>query len=64
MSSKKPSSRPKTARKLARRENALEALKAESERDTEDQIRRLLAKPMNERTHFLRKRIGITGSII
>ena len=55
MSSKKLSNK-KTARV-----QALEALKTRSERDLEDQIRRLLAKPMNERTHFLRKRIGLAG---
>ncbi len=42
----------------------LEALRRESELALEDQIRRLLAKPMNERTHFLRKRTGIASSAL
>jgi hypothetical protein len=51
---KNPTIRP---RKLA-------ALKAESERELIDMIRRLLANPMQERTHFLRKRIGFRGSAL
>jgi hypothetical protein len=54
MSSKRPSAKQKQ----------LDALKAESERHLIEQIRRNLAKPMNERTHFLRKRIGLRGSAI
>jgi len=46
------------------RAQALEALKRESELALEDQIRRLLAKPMSERTHFLRKRIGIASTAL
>jgi hypothetical protein len=42
----------------------LEALKLQSELDVEDQIRRLLAKPMNQRTHFLRKRVGICSTAL
>ncbi len=53
MRSKRPSPKQK----------ALATLKAESERKLDDQIRRLPAKPMNERTH-LRKRIGLRGSAI
>jgi hypothetical protein len=56
MSSKKPSS------KKATRAQVLEALKRQSELDLEDQIRRLLAKPMSERTHFLRKKVGFRAS--
>ncbi len=54
MSSKKPSAKQKQ----------LNALKAESERNLIDQIRRNLAKPMNQRTNFLRKRIGLRGSAL
>ena len=54
MSSKKPSAKQKQ----------LNALTAESERNLIDQIRRNLARPMNERTHFLRKRVGLRGSAL
>jgi hypothetical protein len=49
--------KPKRAEKLA-------ALKRESELALRDQIRRLLAKPPGERTHFLRKRVGIGASCL
>jgi len=62
MSLKKPSPNRKPTR--AEVPDALEALKLESERALIDQIRRLLAKPMNQRTHFLRKRVGLRGSAI
>ena len=42
----------------------LERLKAETERAELDQIRRLLAMPMNQRTHFLRRRTGFVGSAL
>ncbi len=45
-------------------EKKLEALKAESDRALRQQIRRLLRLPMNQRTHFLRKRIGFRASCL
>ena len=39
-------------------------LKRESERALRDQIRRLLALPANQRTHFLRKPIGFRASCL
>lgn len=51
-------------RKRTKREKQLEALKAESELVLIDTIRRLLAKPPQERTHFLRKRITYRGSCL
>lgn len=50
--------------KQSKREKQLEALKAESELALIDTIRRLLAKPLQERTHFLRKRISYRGSCL
>lgn len=41
-----------------------EALERESDRALRDRIRRLLQKPPDERTHFLRKRIGFQGSCL
>ena len=41
-----------------------EALKLESERALIEQIRRLLALPMEKRTNFLRKRIGYNASCL
>jgi hypothetical protein len=44
------------------RKAQLAALKKENERALIDQIRRLLALPMNKRTHFLRVRHPNGGS--
>jgi hypothetical protein len=41
-----------------------EALERESDRALRDRIRRLLQKPPEERTHFLRKRIGFRASCL
>jgi hypothetical protein len=46
------------------RKAQLEALKKESDLAVRDPIRRLLALPMEQRTHFLRKRVGIRISCI
>jgi hypothetical protein len=54
----------KLSKKTVRKREALEALKLESERDLIDQIRRLQARPMHERTQFLRRRSGLRGSAI
>jgi len=42
----------------------LKALKKENERNLIEQIRRLLALPMNRRTNFLRKRLPGGGSCL
>lgn len=55
------SSRKPAARKKRRHPSAL---RRESDRALVEQIRRLLALPMNQRTHFLRKRRGLVGSSI
>ena len=59
MSSNKPNAKKKTSRA-----KALKALQLESEKNLREQIDRLLAKPMRERTHFLRKRTGFSGSAL
>ncbi len=46
------------------RKTRLEALKKESDLALHDQIRRLLALPMEKRTHFLRKRVGVRMSCL
>ena len=48
----------------ARRAKQLAALRVEGERELEDLIERLLAKPMHERTHFLRRRLPGGGSAL
>jgi hypothetical protein len=57
-----PPSRKKRLNALRRKK--LAALRRESAREIIDMIRRLRAKPMNERTHFLRKRISFRGSAL
>lgn len=57
-------SRQRTRKTKTSRAKTLKALKLESELALRDQIRRLLAKPPGERTHFLRKRIGPGASCL
>ena len=52
----------KTNEKTSSRKAAEDALKKENDRALLDQIRRLLALPMNKRTHFLRVRHPSGGS--
>jgi len=54
----------KKAAKKVSRAGALAALKAESDLVLIDMIRRLQAKPMNQRTHFLRKKVGYRATCL
>ena len=60
-SKRSPRANPSVA--LARR-TELKALRRESERDLRELIRRLLDKPMGERTNFLRVRLPGGGSAL
>jgi hypothetical protein len=51
-------------KKRVSRKQKLDALKAESDRALIETIRRLLAKPPQERTHFLSKRIGFRATAL
>ena len=51
-------------RKDNKRRKALAALKKQNERGLVEQIRRLLALPMEKRTHFLRRRLPNGGSAL
>ncbi len=49
-------------KKRATRKQQIDALKAESDRALVEMIQRLLAKPPEQRTHFLRKKVGFRAS--
>ena len=50
--------------KPTKRELALEAMRQVSEQELTEMIRRQLALPMHERTHFLRVRLPNGGSCL
>lgn len=54
----------KAAPKKKSRKATLAAVKEESKQAELEQIRRLLALPMNKRTHFLRVRLPNGGSAL
>ena len=51
-------------KKRVNRKQKLAALRKESDRELIDMIRRLMDKPIDQRTHFLRKRIGIRATAL
>jgi len=51
-------------KKRVTRTEKLAALKAETDLALVQMIRRLLDKPIEQRTHFLRKRIAFRGSAL
>jgi len=63
MKKKSSSERPDRAAAAARR-RALAALGLESERQLESLIRRRLALPLEQRMHFLRRRLPGGGSCL
>jgi hypothetical protein len=62
-SSKNPPAR-RSAELQPTRAARLAALRAETDREVIELIERLLAKPMHERTHFLRRRLPNGGSAL
>lgn len=50
--------------KKTTRRRKLAALKRESDRALDDQIRRWLALPPEKRTNFLRKKVGLRASCL
>lgn len=58
------SGRPCVKRNRTKRTQRLSPLRRESDRALVEQIRRLLALPMNKRTNFLRKKVSLVGSVL
>jgi hypothetical protein len=54
----------KKRKKPVSRGEKLAALKKETDRELIGMIRRLRAKPVEQRTHFLRRRVGFRGSCL
>jgi hypothetical protein len=55
---------PDVRKKSDERRRKLRALRRATESEIEEMIARLLAKPMDERTHFLRRRLPGGGSAL
>jgi hypothetical protein len=61
---KKKNSAVSSKKRPSKRQTELEAMRNIATDELRDQIRRLLALPMNQRTHFLRARLPGGGSAL